>query len=145
MEEGIMDIVVVVVVLAVVISISMGLIVPLVRASLEDLNNISYNKTVYKSEGETGVGYGDYDGTMSKSEVILATQVMDWGCPEPRVLKVDDLTINITSTYRTELLAYANLLWGKIGTDADTTRYKYEYNFGNDKINGDESYTIERK
>ncbi len=145
MTDGILDLTVMVIVLAVVVAIAMGLIVPLVSQTYEDSRQMNYDKTVYKSLGETVISYGSYDGTMSKLEVILATQVMDWGMPEPRKIRVEDTDIEITSTYRTELMQYAGMIWNKIGADPGTTKYNYVYDIGNPSTDMDDAYTIKRK
>jgi len=102
------------------------------------------DKTISKVIGEAITSYGDYDGKMSKLEVILATQVMDWGSPEPRKIKIDDTEINITSTYKNDLILYARKIWDKIKFDSDNTRYSYEYSFENPTDNNDDCYKIVR-
>lgn len=145
MTEGILDVLVGVIVLGIVVSIAFGSVIPLVETSYSDKVSQMYDKTVSKTFGEDVSQLNDYDGYMDKLEAVLVTQVLDYGMPEPKVIKVRSTTVNITSTYREELIGYANIIWNSIKGDSSSTKYRYIYNFGSDTIKGDETYEIVRK
>lgn len=144
MTNGIFDLVIMILILAIVVGAAITLIMPLVKDNPLMYEQQIGDKTISKVIGEAITSYGGYDGKMSKLEVILATQVMDWGSPEPRKIKIDDTEINITSTYKNDLILYARKIWDKIKFDSDNTRYSYEYSFENPTDNNDDCYKIVR-
>lgn len=145
MSEGMLDLLVGIIVLGMVISIAFGSVIPLVQTSYSDKISQMYDKTVMKTLGEDVSQIDNYDGCMDKLEAVLVTQVIDYGMPEPKAIKIDNLTINITSTYREELINYALSLWGQIRNDSTNTRYRYDFDYGNANTQGDETYTLSRK
>lgn len=148
MTDGMLDLVVMILILAVVISISMSLIMPALDSSKAMVEQTSYDKTVYKSEGEIVDLTAGYDGTLSRAEVLLTIQIIDWGMPEPRLLKVEDkngnvVEIPITSTYKSDVDGYTNIVKSSINGLSSNTRYKCIYDLGNLTIDGDEAYKLE--
>ena len=128
-HDGAFDILALVIILGVILAISMGLILPLVQTSNQDTLLALDNKTVTKTIGESIDGYGDYDGTMSKLEAVLSTQVYDWGNPEPRLLIVNGTEIEITTNYKNEMEQYAQEVWAQIKDDPEDSKYVYKYDY----------------
>lgn len=145
MTEGVLDVLIGVIVLGIVVSMAFGSVMPLVKTSYSDKVYQMYDKTVSKTLGEDVSQLNNYDGYMDKLEAVLVTQVIDYGMPSPKAIKVGGTTINITSTYREEIIGYANIVWNNIKGDSSGTRYRYVYNFGRDTVKGDEAYEIVRK
>lgn len=89
--------------------------------------------------------YGDYDGTLTKGDVILMSQIQDYYMPSPKVIQVEDTgKIEITSTvegniesYGQQMITYVNASGGQ--------RFSIEYNNGTDLTTTDDDYYFIKK
>lgn len=154
MVDGILDLVIMILILAIVLSVSIALVMPLVRDDITPDNRPIGDTTISKTVGDTIAYYGDYDATMDALEVVLATQIADWRSMNPKQIKIDAAKLPINDTYEDDLFTiaennlllrqYALVVWGKIGTNPSTARYRYEYDFGDPAAADDDCYKLIR-
>lgn len=89
--------------------------------------------------------YGDFDGTLTKGDVILMPMVLDFYMPKPRTIKTEDGgSITIESTiegskvaYGTQMAQYLNASGGE--------RFNLEYNNGEDLNDTEDDYFFIKK
>lgn len=143
-EDSMLDLLGLVLLIGIAIVVMIGTMTNLVSESKESLYETINDKTVSQAQGEVFVTNSNYAGDLSKLEAVLATQVYDWGSPNPRLLIVDGTQIEITSVYKHEMEAYAQQMWNEIGTDDDSSRYRYRYDFNNYRPNYDGAYVLEK-
>ena len=132
-------------VLAVVISVGLGTAYKEMDSAIKFSNTVLGDKNVSEVVGDNIIPYGDFDGTMSKEEVILATQVLDFGMPTPKRFRVNvggvDKDIEITSTYREDLIVYGETMREYLSGDTSNTRYQISFQEIDGK-NSTEAYRI---
>ncbi len=140
-----LDLALLIMVLAVVISVGLGTAYKEMDNAVKFSSTIIEDKNVNTVVGENIVPYGDFDETLSKEEVIYATQVLDFGMPAPKVFRVNqggiDRDILVTSTYREDLIVYGEQMREYLSSDGSDSRYKIVYQ-EIDKNNDTEAYKI---
>lgn len=145
MTDGILDLLVLIALLGVVLAIGFGILVPLSMDSanqpMDLVDKTASSLEYYNSTGESNAGY--YGG-MTKAEVMLSTQVQDYGMPNPRTIEVDGTKIDITSIYRDERIGYATLMWQRIQGDSANQQYQFTYDNRNPAVDGDEVQLLSR-
>jgi hypothetical protein len=122
-----LDLLLFIVVLGVCLAVSFTIVTPMTK---DDINTDIVDKTAPQI-----LGYGNkssFDGTSSKMEVILSTQVQDFSIPDPKRYKVGSSMINIGSTYEGEEQDIAELAYTELSkTDPNGEgRYEAVYEYG---------------
>lgn len=149
MADDALDFLILILVLSVCVALGFGVVIPL----LNDHNMGYQTELVDKSALQlSGSDQNDstYDGTLSRKEVILMTQVQDYSMPYPRRLTTPTLAVNITSLYKLDVIGYGTKVNNDLKDDTDSTgysepRYAVNYSYGVVNILGDESYAIVKK
>lgn len=160
MRDEMVDLAVFIIVLGVVLGVMVAICVPMLNESNSLDSTLQQDKTVYRLVGENLQNSAEYDGKMSNYELILCTQVQDYGMPIPKSIYIPPRNtadansvpadsssrfVEITSTYKIDMLNYGLSVWDKIKKDSDGTRYNIVYNFYEDKTSDeDDNYTILR-
>lgn len=99
----------------------------------------SYNETYMQDKNTTVKNnayvlteYGSFDGSLSKAELMLITQIQDSNMPTPKSLKVHDTQFNINYTYKENLTIYKQYMSGAILSDEKDKRYVITYEYETD-------------
>lgn len=142
-----LDIAIVVITIGLVVSTSFP---ALYKARSEAINN-SYEYMEDKNTGSKTKGllineYGAYDGTLSKLEVVLITQIQDENMPSPRKVTVNGLDVEIPFTYKEYSFEAGQNVWVMVKNDAIGSRYSLDYKFktGSDGRLTDEYYAVNK-
>ncbi len=142
-----LDIALVVIAIGLVVSTSFP---TLYKARREAINN-SYKYMEDKNTGGATKGflineYGAYDGTLSKLEVVLITQIQDENMPSPRKVTVNGLDVEIPFTYKEYSFEAGQNVWIMVKHDDSNSRYSMDYKFktGSDGKITDEYYAINK-
>lgn len=112
------------------IAITFGLVLPAVYDFNDPMENALLDKTA-----PVEVGYGNesnYDGTMSKMDVVLLSQVQDFSMPEPKKYKINGSMVDVTANYRGMLQEIGISVFNMLD-DVDpngTGRYEIDYYYG---------------
>jgi len=88
--------------------------------------------TTVKNNAYVLTEYGSYDGSLSKAELMLITQIQDSNMPTPKSLKVHNTQFNINYTYKENLTIYGQYMSGAILNDDKDTRYVITYEYETD-------------
>lgn len=161
MVDGMLDIVAVVLILGIVFSVGFGVVIPLM-----DIEFMGYNDKI-EDKSTTGVvkgydlntlleaekinnptGYKNSDiykmipkkKELTAPEVILTTQIQDFGMSSPKKIKIGALTEEVVSTYKLTIRNQGLNIWNNIADK--TLKYTIEYSYGSHLIVGDEVYEI---
>lgn len=181
MSDGVLDLVVFILCLAILIPIGLGSIIPIAKEY-----NISQNVDIGDKSVPEVVGTSnktDYDAKLDIYETVLTTQIQDYSMPRPRKLSVpnpncpneknhfrtsaeavniggggcydvasggtpscqDTLVIDITSTYKPDVLSYGNLVYTALNNTYKFDKYEIELSYGRHDLEGDESYRIVKR
>jgi len=151
MSDGMLDIVLLIIVLAIVIGVSFSLIIPLTNTDSMGYNETLRDKSVVNDVRDGSVAETDIEPKKKlyrPHEVILLLHVQDEKMPQPRALRVGNNSIvPVTSTYKLEVIELGRDIWrqlpiqdsyseqkfldGKVGYDIyfeyDASYYNEEY------------------
>lgn len=141
-----LDIAFITIFIALVVSTSFANLYKDYRKVLE--NNSSYmdDKNTGKNKGFLINEYGAYDGTLSKLEVVLVSQIQDENMPNPRKIIINGLDVDIPFTYKEYAFECGQNVWLMVKNQPDNTNYSLNYKFQTN-VDGtlkDEYYTINK-
>lgn len=123
-EDGMLDIVALVVVLGIVIATGFSTFFNTAK-DVKSLNQIAYeDKNSNTKMGEDVQLYDESTGKLNKFDLVLCTQVQDYYMPDPKAFTINGKKIDITSTYESDLYNYALTAWDLIKNDPDTEMVK---------------------
>lgn len=86
MQEPALDFIIFVVILGLVVTLSFGLIIPLVNESNNLVYSVKYDKTVEKAQGE--LINSDNDDCLTLEEIVLQVMGQSYFMPEPRKINL---------------------------------------------------------
>lgn len=135
------------------LAVAFGVILPVFYETEDISSNVIEDKSAPTSEG---FAVDTYDGTMSKLEVILLTQVQDFGLPEPKryvvepdnnVTTIEGLDIPINSLYQTDIRTWGIGTFGALNpTDGTNTgKYTVKFNYGATDAIADDFYYVNKQ
>lgn len=103
------------------------------------------DKNVGKIESLVIPVYGDYDGTLTKGDVIIMSQIQDYYMPAPKVIQVEDGgKLTITSTVEGNIEAYGHQMAQYVNASGGE-RFSIVYNNGTDLTTADDDYYFIKK
>ena len=104
------------------------------------------DKNTGRDQGYLINEYGAYDGTLSKMEVVLVSQIQDENMPSPTKIKVNGLDVQIPFTYREYYYECAQNVWLMIMNQPGDSRYSLTYRFTTaaDGTLSDEYFAIDK-
>jgi hypothetical protein len=140
--------------LGICIAVAFGVVLPTFYEQDDITSNVLEDKSSPTSEGI--VSSTSYDGTMTKLEAVLVTQVQDTGLPYPKryVIEpdknfstIDGLDASVDSSYGGDIKSYGVDAYNKMhGLDSTNTgKYKVKYNYGVTDDPSDDFYYIEKQ
>lgn len=141
-----LDLAYAVILLAIIISTSMKALYKTRHEIIHNSYSYMEDKNVGKAKGILINEYGAYDGTLSKLEVILMSQIQDDNMPYPRKLIVSGMNVDIPITYKEYAYQSGQNIWLMVKNDANDTRYSLNYTFitGDDGAITDEYFAIDK-
>ncbi|ROR31735.1 hypothetical protein EDD66_101353 [Mobilisporobacter senegalensis] len=141
-----LDIALVTIIIGLITSTSLANLYKDYRKVLE--NNYSYmdDKNTGKNKGFLINEYGTYDGTLSKLEVVLVSQIQDENMPNPRKIIINGLDVDIPFTYKEYAFECGQNVWLMVRNQPDNARYSLNYKFqtNGDGTLKDEYYTMNK-
>ena len=123
--DDVFDLLVLIFILGISILVGFGVVLPMTR------DDYLRTDTVLEDKTAPSIGYDTMvlDPGMSKLEVVLMTQVQEFGVPEPKKYKVEGTMIDITPSYQeTDNLTYAGVM---AYNDLVGDRFEVVYNWNN--------------
>lgn len=140
MREETFDLVALVILTALIISLGYNSILKERKATEAYNQTILEDKNVSMVEGVIIPLYGDYDGTLTNSDLVLMSQIQDFYMPEPKTLKVKDAgDVTITSTIEAEKLSYGITMMDLVERSGGI-RFTLSYNNGKDYSSKEDDY-----
>lgn len=149
MEEQSMDMIdmaLLVIVMALAITLGFGTLYKSIRLVENSGDSYMEDKNTGRDQGYLINEYGAYDGTLSKMEVVLVSQIQDENMPSPTKIKVNGLDVQIPFTYREYYYECAQNVWLMIMNQSGDSRYSLTYRFttaANGTLN-DEYFAIDK-
>lgn len=124
------------------VAVSFGLVLPVYYDTVNIEDQSIVDKTSPREEGY--VNASEYDGTMSKLEVVLTSQVQESSIPAPRVYKIHDMEIPIDTYYREDLQKLGVAVYNKLHQQdpSGSGRYHFKLNFGATSSEDDDYYEL---
>lgn len=132
-----LDLGLLIIVLGVVISLGVTTLYKTNRQVQRNSHNFMEDKNTGRSRGYLLDKSGLYDGTLSKMQVILLTQIQDSNMPYPRSIQINNKRIDLPVSYKEARFECGQDVWNLIKNQDSSTRYsmEYQYNLGqNDEI-----------
>ena len=124
-----LDLGLLVIVLGVVISLGVTTLYKTNRQVQRNSHNFMEDKNTGRSRGYLLDKSGLYDGTLSKMQVILLTQVQDSNMPYPRSVQINNIRIDLPVSYKEARFECGQVVWNLIKHQDSSTRYSMEYQY----------------
>lgn len=109
-------------------------------------DSLSYmeDKNTGKSKGYLINEYGAYDGTLSRMQVVLISQIQDSNMPSPRKIVVNGTDVDVPFNYQEYRFESGQNIWSLVKTQESGTRYSidYQYTVDSNGIVTDEFYAV---
>ena len=127
-----LDLGLLVVVLGIVISLGVTTMYKTNRQVQVSSQNYMEDKNTGRSRGYLRNKSGPYDGTISKMQVVLLTQIQDSNMPFPRNLRINEISVDLPVWYKEARYESGQNVWNIIKHQDGSTRYsmEYQYNLG---------------
>ena len=134
-RDEMIDIALTVLVLGIVISVGLGLAIRTEKKARQDSQILAEDKNTRELRGYGIDEHGDFDGTLTRPEVLLMMQVQDYYMPEPKKVTIVDINgieteIEIVSTYKEELMNYGIQAYNKLKDFSADTKYDVRFSRG---------------
>lgn len=139
-----LDIGLLIIVLGLAISLGINNLYKTYRQVQSDSLSYMEDKNTGKSKGYLINEYGTYDGTLSKMQVVLMSQIQDSNMPSPRKVVVNGKDVDIPFNYKEYRFECGQNIWLLVKNQDNTTRYSIDYKYSVDS-NGtvkDEFYAV---
>lgn len=105
--DDVFDLLVLIFILGISVLVGFGVVLPMTSDDYLKTNTVLEDKTAPEVGYETTV----LEPGMSKLEVVLMTQVQEFGVPDPKKYKVGNTMIDITASYQeSSNLTYAGVM-----------------------------------
>ncbi len=139
-----LDLGLLVVVLGIVISLGVTTLYKTNRQVQLSSQNFMEDKNTGRSRGYLRNKSGLYDGTLSKMQVVLLTQIQDYNMPFPRNLRINGSSVDIPVWYKEARYESGQNVWNIIKHQDSSTRYSmvYQYNLDENEEIVDEYFEI---
>lgn len=127
-------------VLLAVLFISLGYVTVLNEQKRTESYNASLieDKNVGVIDSLVIPGYGDYDGTLTKGDVVLMSQIQDYYMPNPKKLHIEDGgELEIKSTVDVDKVSYGAKMIGYVGASGGN-RFYLKYDDGTNLAQSDD-------
>ena len=144
--DGMFDLLTFILVLGACLFIGFGIMGGMTKAASQTV--ALDDKTMPELRGDNIVV--ETDGSLSRLDAILMTQVQDYNMPYPRRLTTENesgaesLRIDITSVYKLDVVGYGVMLYNELRTHPTDQKYYLEYDYGVHNVENDESYRLRR-
>lgn len=126
MLDGIFDLVITIFLLAACVLISFNVIVPMLETT-SSVSTALYDKSIIATEGYKNEE--TYDGSMTKEEIVLMTQIQDSYMPNPKVYLVNTDMVEVDEQYKSYLDTYGNSTFTNLLTIDPTGQSKFVVNY----------------
>ena len=144
MVDDILDLILMIILLGVSVGVGFSLILPMANQETLILNENIVDKSAPNILGD--VSSFDYDGKLTKMEVLLQTQIQDFSIPRPKSFKVGGMSVAIEELYRdNENLQYIGITtWNELKKLDPTGNAKFSirYNWNNTFNTEDDFYEV---
>lgn len=131
-------------VLGLVISLGVNNLYKTYRQVQSESYSYMEDKNTGKSKGYLINEYGAYDGTLSRMQVVLMSQIQDSNMPSPRKIVVNGTDVEVPFNYQEYRFESGQNIWLLIKNEDSKTRYSidYQYLVDNNGIVTDEFYAV---
>lgn len=139
-----LDLGLLVVVLGIVISFGVTTLYKTNRQVQVSSQNYMEDKNTGRSRGYLLNKSDFYDGTLSKMQVVLLTQIQDSNMPFPRNLTINEIRVDIPVWNKEVRFECGQNVWNLIKHQDYSTRYsmEYQYSLGQNEEIVDEYFEI---
>ncbi len=124
-----LDIAMVTILIALIISTGITTLYKSYREVIDNSYSYMEDKNTGENKGFLVNEYGAYDGTLSKLEVVLISQIQDENMPAPRKIVVNGLDVDIPFTYKEYAFECGQNVWLMVDDQPDNSRYSLTYQF----------------
>lgn len=77
--------------------------------------------------------YGEYDGSLSREELVLMTQIQDYEMYGPHTVAYNDTSIDLHPGYEVYENQNRNAMWNAVSSDEADSAYKIQYDYNTNK------------
>lgn len=91
------------------------------QSYMQDKNTANKNSTYAMRE------YGTYDATLTRGELMLMTQIQDSNMPYPKKIRINNIEMSITYTYKEYIDLYGSYMKNEIISDNKNTTYRLTF------------------
>ena len=145
MRDEIMEMIYLVVLTALIISLGYVAVLNERKDTEQYVAELMGDKNVGLIESLILPAYGEYDGTLSKGDVILMSQIQDYYMPLPKTIKVEDGgELEITSVIEGNLASYGHQMIQYVNASGGT-KFNIEYDNGDDLSTEEDDYFFIKK
>lgn len=142
----VLDLAIVTVFIGLIVSTSMPSLYKTRRQVIDNSYVNMQDKNSGSNKGYLINEYGAYDGTLSKLEVVLISQIQDENMPYPRKIVVNGLDVEVPFTYKEYAFEAGQNVWLMVKSQANNMRYSLNYEFKT-AVDGslmDEYYAVDK-